>query len=342
MVVINLSCVMRIGELCSLPLNCIFQDSKGRWYLQLYQSKEKKEHIIPLVDEVVVDTIQAQQEETKQKRGQECPYLFPSTRKPDRPYRPAVFAKALNTWAQKHNICDEIGNVYHFQSHQFRHTVAMELLNEDVPLEVVQRLLNHSSVKMTERYARKRESKVREELEKVHRLRKTVNAQGQTILGDPRAETTDAQLLRKGIRGQTLPLGGCGRLIVRGLCEHENTCLTCPFWLTSTEDLPGLKRFYAKALRVKQRAVEVNNLIVIQNQDRIIPHLALRIAALEDTNTDQSLSLATLVEQLRNELVELECALEESRAAGLVITEKRLEREMSEFQERIHSLEGLL
>lgn len=81
---------------------------------------------------------------------------------------------------------------------------------------------------------------MRAELERAARKRKTVNAAGQVVTGDPRANDLDAQLLRKGIRGQTLPVGGCGRLIVLGGCPHANTCVTCTYWLTSTDDLPAV------------------------------------------------------------------------------------------------------
>jgi hypothetical protein len=106
------------------------------------------------------------------------------------------------------------------------------------------------------------------------------------ITGDPRANDPDAQLLRKGIRGQTLPVGGCGRLIVLGGCPHANTCVTCTYWLTSTDDLPALKSFHQRAMRLKQRATQVGNQIVIEQQDHIIPSLSLRIKSLEDPGTD--------------------------------------------------------
>src|SRR5260370_30155975 len=118
------------------------------------------------------------------------------------------------------------------------------------------------------------------------RMRKTVDVQGRTVKGDPRANDPDAQMIRKGVRGQTLPVGGCGRLIVLGECSHANKCLTCPMWLTSTEDLPALKSFYERAVRLKQRAGETGNQFVIQQQDRILPTLSLRIKSLEMPEMD--------------------------------------------------------
>ncbi len=208
MVVINLSCGLRIGELCTLPLDCIFQDSQGRWYLQLYHSKGNKEHVLPLVDEVVVGTIQAQQEDIKRQGEVTSPFLFPSPRSPKKPYQQVMFATHMNAWAVKNGIRDRNDVLFRFQSHQFRHTVAMGWLHDGVPLDVIRRLLNHGSIKMTERYARRRDEAVRAELEKVHRMRKTVDYQGRIVVGDPRANDLEVQMTRKGIRGQTLPVGG--------------------------------------------------------------------------------------------------------------------------------------
>ncbi len=61
MVTILLECGLRINELCQLPLDSLINDDKHQWYLRIYQSKLHQEHIIPLIDETVVEVIQAQQ-----------------------------------------------------------------------------------------------------------------------------------------------------------------------------------------------------------------------------------------------------------------------------------------
>ena len=340
MVTILLECGMRINELCSLPLDCLIRDDRHDWYLRFYQSKSHKEQVIPLVDEKVIGTLQAQQEEIRLQWGQVCPYLFPSPRSHLCPYQQTAFTYALNAWAVKHEIKDRTEKLYHFTAHQFRHTVGMHLMNEDVPLEVISRLLGHRSLSMTQVYARKRDAELRKDLERAARKSKTVNYQGQTVKGDPQANDPDAQLVRKGIRGQTLPVGGCGRLMVRGPCDHANKCLTCPMWLTSTDDLPALKSFYARAVHLKQRAVQVGNQLVIEQQEHIIPLLAVRIKSLEEPEMDGTLCVDDLLMQLRADLAEAESGLEEAREAGLLIAAKTLEWTITELKARIEALEG--
>jgi integrase len=208
MVVILLEGGLRISELCTLPLDCLTFDDRHEWYLRFYQLKGKKEHIIPLVDQTVVEVLQAQQAEVSAQWGQACRYLFPSVASEQLPFKQDTFSTRLNAWAFQAGIRDRLGQLYHFTAHQFRHTVGMRLLNEDVPLETISRLLGHTSLAMTQRYARKRAAKVREELQRVFLRRKTIDFQGQVVRGEPGANGLEPQLLRRGIRGQTLPVGG--------------------------------------------------------------------------------------------------------------------------------------
>src|SRR5436305_3722424 len=206
MVTILLEVGLRINEVCCLPLDCLVCDDRHEWYLRFYQSKVSREQILPLIDQAVIETIQAQQQEIRERYAGQCPYLFPKPRFSALPYKQGAFANALNIWAVKYDIRDRNGHLWRFQSHQFRHTVGMRLINEDVPLDVISRLLGHRSLEMTRRYAQKRAAGLRVELERVQRKRKTVDAAGNTVKGDPRANDPEAQLVRKGIRGQTLPI----------------------------------------------------------------------------------------------------------------------------------------
>ena len=339
MVTILLECGLRIGELCQLSLDCLICDDKHEWYLRLYQRKLSKEHIIPLVDENVVEVIQAQQQEVRNQCGNTCPYLFPSPTSHTKPYLQGTFTKQLNRWAAQQDIRDRTGKRYRITAHQFRHTLGMRLLNDGVPIEVISRLLGHKSLMMTQVYARVRDNKMRRDLERVALKRKTVDAQGQTVKGDPRANDPDAQMIRKGVRGQTLPVGGCGRLIVLGDCSHANKCLTCTMWLTSTDDLPKLKSFYERAVRLKQRATEKGNQFVIDQQEHIISALIIRIKSLEETSMDGTLAVDEVLEHLRADLAEAEIALEEVRAFGLVPAAKYLERTITDLKAKMVALE---
>jgi integrase len=344
MVTILLECGLRISELCTLSFDCLICDDKHDWYLKFYQIKLKQEHVIPLVNETVIAVIQAQQEDTRVRWEDKSPYLFTRPLRRSRgqplPFVRLTFTNRLNRWALEKNIRDRHGRLYRLQSHQFRHTVGMRLINDDVPLEVIRRLFGHHTMRMTQVYARMRAAKVRDALERVALSRKTVNAAGQVVKGDARANDPEVQLMRKGIRGQTLPIGGCGRLVVLGECNYANKCVTCPMWLTSTDDLPALKSFYERAVRLRQRAEHAGNQVIMQQQTHIITNLQVRLKSLEEPETDGTLSLDEMLTQLRTDLAEAESGLEEARAAGLLLAAKHLERVIGEIKARLTALEG--
>ncbi|MGZ3646363.1 MAG: tyrosine-type recombinase/integrase [Ktedonobacteraceae bacterium] len=339
MVTILLEVGMRLSELLTLPLDRLIHDDRNEWYVRFYLWKLQKEQVLPPVNEEVIGTIQAQQQDMRSQWGNACPYLFPSPQSHVRPYKQETFRRLLNVWAVKEKIQDGNGQLYRFTAHQFRHTVAMRLINDDIPLEVISRLLGHQSLEMTQRYARVKNKKLRADLMRVQLKRKTVNSQGNVIKGDPRANDPEVQMTRKGMRGQTLPIGGCGRLVVLGECAHANKCLTCPMWLTSTEDLPELKSFYERAVRLKQRAIEKDNQFVVEHQDRILAGLSIRISSLERSEMDGTLVVDEVLGQLQTDLAEAENALEEVRENGLIPTAKYLERTITDLKARIAALE---
>src|SRR5258708_31788779 len=306
--------------------------------------KLKQEHVIPLVNETVVAVIQAQQEDTRAQWGDKSPYLFTRPLRRARgqplPFVRLTFSNRLNRWALEKNIRDRHGRLYHLQSHQFRHSVGMRLINDDVPLEVIPEPFWDHTMRVKQVYARSRGTKVRAALERATLSRRTVNAAGQVVKGDAQANDPEVQLVRKGIRGQPLPIGGCGRLVVLGECNYANKCVTCPMWLTSTDDLPALKSFHERAVRLRQRAQEVGNQVVVQQQTHIITNLTVRLKSLEEPKGDETLDLDSLLAQLRTDLAEARAGLEEAQTAGLLLAAKHLERGISELKARLAVLEG--
>jgi integrase/recombinase XerD len=81
MVLILPECGMRINELLQLPLDCLTQDARGAFYLRFMQGKMKREHTIPVSQEIA-RVVQEQQQVVKGRvesppccsrtRGEEC------------------------------------------------------------------------------------------------------------------------------------------------------------------------------------------------------------------------------------------------------------------------------
>jgi len=110
-------------------------------------------------------------------------------------------------------------------------------------------------------------------------------------------------------------------------------------WLTSTDDLPALKSFYERAVRLRQRGADAGNHVVVQQQEHIIATLAVRIKSLEATGMDGTLCVDDVLAQLHTDLAEAESGLEEAREAGLLLAAKHLERTITDLKARIAALE---
>jgi hypothetical protein len=133
----------------------------------------------------------------------------------------------------KKNITDEDGNVFHFKTHQFRHTYAVKMLNGGADILTVQELLAHASPEMTLRYAKLLDDTKRKVFE-------TVITQGVfsfDLNGDVQeikvGEDFPAEILHALWQDHKLnamdnPYGTCHARL-KGECPHMEAppCLTC-------------------------------------------------------------------------------------------------------------------
>ena len=93
----------------------------------------------------------------RQPRGQSA-FVFPSLCNPERPYRPH-----LPLW---HRVRMEAG-IEDVRLHDLRHTIASHAVMNGVPVPVVARLLGHSNVRMTLRYAHLADKEIEAAAERV-------------------------------------------------------------------------------------------------------------------------------------------------------------------------------
>lgn len=325
MLVVNLACGMRVSELCTLSSVCLIQDAKGQWTLFCYQSKLNKEHAIPVVDPDVVATIQAQQEDLKRLFGGLGRYLFPMSGDVTRPFSQVTFNEAINKWIVAHQIRDSVGRVYRFRSHAVRHTVAMGWLRDGVDLTIIQKLLGHLSITMTERYAYRRQEEARAELDQMRYRDVTIDADLRPVMWDHRTEDPDVQLLHKALSSAVLPIGGCGRPRVLGPCTHVNRCFSCSSWRTSTRDLPALEML-ARRNRMLLPSARQSNQLLCENIERDLPLLEQRIARhrelweAEEARADERLAA------LQRRMEDTEAALSEAQESGLWLVARVCQR----------------
>ena len=199
-------CGMRISELVHLNFDCLLQDKTGDWFLRYYQFKMKKEITIPISREIV-RIIQEQQRYLREHLAEaDFPYLFSANGGMQLPnFNPVAnvmerrtLPRHLNRLAEKHDICDSSGKRWHFQTHQFRHTVGTRMINNGVPQHIIQRYLGHESPDMTATYATIHDKTMKAEIAKYQG--KVVNIAGQVVEpNDTEADDEGLQWFKRNI-----------------------------------------------------------------------------------------------------------------------------------------------
>ena len=252
----------RIGELLQLPINCLKQDTKGDWLIQYMNWKMTKEDRKPISLELA-KIIQEQQQYIKTHLGKEFEYLF-CGREPKKGFHPkssimssASFINFLKRLAKENNICDSSGQIWNFQTHQFRHTVGTRMINNGVPQHIIQRYLGHESPTMTSVYAHIHDQTLKEEIAKYHDSR-VVNIAGEVVESkSPDLDyDLDLHVLKKKVLAQSLPNGSCARPLVLGDCPHANACLTCGDFRTTMEFLEQHKTQLEETKKIVKNAKE--------------------------------------------------------------------------------------
>lgn len=130
---------MRISELCSLkPSDIDFESSNIRIY-----GKGAKERIIQLGNQEVISALVLYQE-TFKKDIEICGYFFVNRLQHKLSDQSVRFM--INHYAELAGISQ------HITPHMFRHSFATLLLEQDVDIRYIQRMLGHSSISTTEIY----------------------------------------------------------------------------------------------------------------------------------------------------------------------------------------------
>ena len=231
-------------------------DDPDAFVAKLRYQQTKVDGVVPtiLVEQAVVNVIREQQRWLTENYPRLSPkYLFIAVKQNlagqrSRPY--ATYRAALSKLDELHGLTDAAGNPLRFnQTHRLRHTRATELLNDGVPIHVVQRYLGHKSPEMTMRYAATLAATAEAEFLK----HKKIGAHGVDIGVSPADILDMTQLSSRTDR--VLPNGVC-LLPPLKTCDKGNACLSCGHFATDATHAAELKDQYAKTtalIEVRQR-----------------------------------------------------------------------------------------
>ena len=265
-VVILIETGLRSVDCLRLAFDPVTADEAGAPYLRFVNHKASKEAVIPISDRVLGE-IRRQQDDLRERYDTAPRFLLPAIRKnPDgqRALSWSTLNRRLQRWLTDGDVRDAAGRPAKITAHQFRHTVGTRMINNEVPLDIVQRMLDHGSPEMTARYATIKDQTLRREWE---RFQQRVDIRGELIPLPDTEEMSDAAWALENLARakQTLPNGYCG-LPLQQTCPHPNACLTCDSFLTTAEFLPQHREQLTRTERLitqaeadgRRRLVEMN------------------------------------------------------------------------------------
>ncbi len=133
---------LRVGELASLPPDCIRTDLDGQHLLKVPLGKLDNERLVPIDGRVVV-IIESLRQQLDQPDAHQ--YLIAN-----------VYGEQISTDRYRQalaDVCEGIETAKRITCHRLRHSYATSLLSAGVSLPSLMRLLGHRDIRMTLRYA---------------------------------------------------------------------------------------------------------------------------------------------------------------------------------------------
>jgi hypothetical protein len=289
----------RISDVLALKwASCLEQHNQQYYLVGDIQKTRVLGHKIPISQEVA-QVVQTQIVWVKQHYGaQENPHgwLFPASKTPQQgksprflvgdPLAASGIRDRLNRLAEKHRICDEQGNLFHFRLHAFRHTKAVELINNGMSLVLVQQWMAHASPEMTLIYAKILDDTMRTAWEKTVQQGivqftdgKPEFVPGKKLLPMAGTHAFDPERVREHRQNVKMALGSCLKT-AKTVCKFvELPCFHCPAYVLTPDDLPALEAYAQQILQRieigKQAGNEHWTLVNQKNLDeRVRPAIA--------------------------------------------------------------------
>jgi integrase/recombinase XerD len=288
----------RIGEVCNMPFDCLRKRGDS-WRIRLTTEKYNIEDELPIVVPELVTVIKEQQEYIRQHLGEKYNQLFCANKYTGKhiqtgtdemifvPKPSVMISRSFNDWlnrlAVKCDIRSKNGEIWHFQSHQFRRTVATIMENSGVRYLIIQKYLRHRSPDMQRHYTHLLKQVLGEELEELMREKKYVDIAGK-LVATYKPKNPVTELLRQRMHQITTQYGECHRPNLKAPCETINSCGRCEHWRVSSDDMPYLKDDLKRIEEELEMAVSLGMIRQQQGLKGDRERLLNRITSLEAIN----------------------------------------------------------
>jgi integrase len=293
----------RISDVLNLKLDtCLEQDSTKYWLVGDIQKTRVLGHRIPITQEIatVIGAQIAWVQQHYTPGENPSGWLFPASKtragshgqrlKHGAPLASVGITQSLNHLGEKYQIKDEQGRLFHFKLHAFRHTKAVELLNQGMSLVLVQQWLAHASPEMTLIYAKILDETMRDAWNKTvqHGIVQFSDGKpefvpGKKLLFVSGANGFDPERVREHRQNVKMAIGSCLKT-AKIVCKFvELPCFHCPAYVLAPEDLPALEAYEQQILERIEIGKQAGNMHWIEvNQNNLDQRVRPAIAFLRE------------------------------------------------------------
>lgn len=256
-IIILQSTGMRIGDMLKLTADSIKPHLISGYTLTWYDHKSRKERQpMPIPNECAI-AVEKLIEHTKELRVQTDDsikdYIFIHRVSKGKNIgeimniNPSTIKNWFNAFTKNSDIRDTNGEYYHLTSHQFRRTLATDMLSKGTDLKAIQEVLGHSSPITTKQSYADVKDKERAEVFKNIGIIGNINKVDETVITDKKDLIWFKENKDKGARMEdgycTKPCSDekiCDRLLKR------QKCYTCSRYITTPEYLQAHKNHLAE------------------------------------------------------------------------------------------------
>ena len=290
----------RISDVLNLRYDsCLDRTSQG-WYLcgDIVKT-DVLGHRVPITDEVAT-IVQAAVDDVKEestRTNNPDKLLFVRHNGRRKGLCPAAYtiAQALNSLAEKRTIVDDEGRGFHFGNHAFRHTKAVELINNGMSLLHVQKWMAHASPEMTLRYAKILDTSMRKSWEEATKqgLFK-IDAFGKPTKIDiadvQNEDLIEWEYIRSNLDAVRMPLGYCMKPKKQECHTQLNPCLTCRNLCTSSDFIPQYELEIQETRAMIERGKTQGRAIWVEKNEVLLVRYEAILAILKEGKTHHNAS----------------------------------------------------
>ncbi len=237
----------RISDVLNLRCDtCLEHSTSGWWLCGDIRKTNVLSHKVPISDEIaaLVTTQQNSVEEHIPAEWNPHKYLFPSQMKDRRglPVHADAFRYVLTSFSKRAGLIDETGKPFRLKAHAFRHTKAVELINNGMSLFYVQKWMAHLSPNMTMVYAKLLDPTMRRAWEEAFaRGAVRIDSTGTPTPVDPEQLVKEQEIewehIRHNLDAVRLPNGYCFKPKKANCPTQETPCYTCHHFCTTPDFL---------------------------------------------------------------------------------------------------------